>query len=268
MNQRPGITYRKPSGFSQQAIRIWGLLFLMCGAAGFGLFAKGLIPANGGDNAPIGMITVGMVLQVMHYCAIPVFSFLLVQGFLHTSSVKNYAIRVAILAVLTELPYNLCMSGNLLGAVKLSGGFGFDMAAFSLNPVFATLLSLAVLAFFRQYPGKETNKVFVKILVVVMAFLWAGMLRIENANIMLVLVAVLWAAREKKGRQVFFGCVATFLCSIFGLGTVASIGCFAAPLTFLLIHFYNEEQGEGNMLINYLAYPLILLAVGIATKFV
>lgn len=268
MNQRPGITYQKPRGFTQQGIRIWGLLFLLCGAVGFGLFAKGLIPANGGEQAPLSMVTVGMICQVLHYCAIPIFSFLLVQGFLHTSSIKNYAIRIGLLALLTELPYNLCMTGEVLGAFSFQGGLGFSFDKFSLNPVFATLLCLVVLFFFRQYPGKETNHVFVKILVWVMAFFWAGILRIEDANIMLVIVPVLWLCRKKKGMQVFCGCVATFLCSIFGLGEIASVGCFIAPLTFLLLHFYNDEQGEGNRYINYLAYPVILLAVGIATKYV
>ncbi len=261
MNQRPGITYRKPKGFSLQGLRIWGLLFLLCGAVGYGLFAKGLIPANGGENAPLSMVTMGMVLQAVYFCAIPIFAFLLVQGFLHTSSIKNYAIRLLILAVLTEIPFNLCMTGNPLGAFSVGGGF--DWTNFSLNPVFATLLCLVVLFFFRQYP----DNTFVKILVWLMAFLWTGMLKIENANMMLVIVPVLWIFREKKGRQVFFGCVAMFLCSIFGLGTIASVGCFVAPLTFLLIHFYNEEQGDGNRVINYLAYPVILLAVGLATVF-
>lgn len=269
MNQRPGITYRKPRGFTQQGIRVWGLLFLLCGAVGYGIFAKGLIPAYGGEeNAPMSMITVGMVLQAAYICAIPVFSYLLVQGFLHTSSIKNYAIRVAILAVITELPFNLCMTGNVLGGLRIAGGLGFDMSQFSLNPVFGTLLCLVVLFFFRQYPSKEGSHIVVKVLVWVMAFFWAGMLRIENANIMLVLVPVLWLSRKKKGTQIFFGCVATFLCSIFGLGTIESVGCFIAPLTFLLLHFSNEEQGEGNRYVNYLAFPVILLAAGLIAKYI
>ena len=266
MNQRPGITYRKPGGFSLQGLRIWGLLFLLCGAVGYGLFAKGLIPSYG-DTAPMSMVTVGMILQAVYFCAIPIFSFLLVQGFLHTSSIKNYAIRLLLLAVVTEVPYNLCMTGNPLGGFHFAGGFGFSYADFSLNPVFATLLCLVVLFFFRQYPGKTANNVFVKLLVWLMAFLWAGMLRIENANIMLVIVPVIWFCRRKKGMVVFGGCVATFLSSIFGLGSIVSVGCFIAPLTFLLVHFFNGEHGEGNRYINYLAYPVILLVVGLVTKF-
>ena len=66
--------------------------------------------------------------------------------------------------------------------------------------------------------------------------------------------------------QVFCGCVATFLCSVIDLGTMASIGCFIAPLTFMLVHFYNGERGEGNRYVNYLAYPAMLLALGLAAK--
>ena len=41
----------------------------------------------------------------------------------------------------------------------------------------------------------------------------------------------------------------------------------AAPMGFLAIHFYNGEKGEENRLVNYLAYPVILLAVGLAGAF-
>ena len=261
MNQRPGITYRKLRGFSLQGIRIWGLLFLLCGAVGYSVFARGLIPSYG-DAAPLSMITVGMILQVLTYCAIPIFAFLLVQGFLHTTSIKQYAIRLLILAVIAEVPFNFCMTGHPLGAFANSG---FNYADFSLNPVFGTLLSLVVLFFFRQYPGKTTNNIFVKVLVWLMAFLWAGMFRIEYANIMLVLVPVLWLTRRKKAMMIFGGCVATFLTCIFGLGNMGFVGSCIAPLTFLLLHFWNEEQGESNRYINYLAYPVILVGAAVAT---
>jgi hypothetical protein len=41
----------------------------------------------------------------------------------------------------------------------------------------------------------------------------------------------------------------------------------SAPVAFIMIHFYNGEPGEGNRYINYLAYPVILLATGLLAKF-
>ncbi len=271
MEQRNGIVYRKLGGISAQGLRIWGLIFLLCGAVGYGIFGNVMIPSFGVDAdgislAPISMVTVGSVLQAVYYCAIPVFSFLLVEGMKHTLSLRDYATRIGILALVTELPYNLCMSGKVLGALSFEGGLHFDYAAFSLNPVFGTLLCVVVLYFFRQYAKKTAKGILLGVMIWLVAFLWVEMLHIENAAMMLIIVPVLWLCRNKKPLQVFCGCVATFLCSIIDLGTMASIGCFIAPLTFMLVHFYNGEKGETNRYVNYLAYPAILVITGLAAQ--
>ena len=36
---------------------------------------------------------------------------------------------------------------------------------------------------------------------------------------------------------------------------------------FMPIHFYRGEKGEENRLLNYLAYPVLLLAAGLAGMF-
>lgn len=271
MEQGKGIVYRKLSGISAQGMRIWGLMFLLLGVVGYGIIANGLVTSYGVDAdgvtlAPFSMVTAGSVLQIIYYCAIPIFSFLLVEGMKHTISARDYAIRVGILALVTELPFNLCMTGNLLGAIRFEGGLHFDFASFSLNPVFGTLLCLVMLMFFRQFGEKSAKNTLIKIVIWLVAFLWVAMLHIEEANRMLIIVPVLWIFRKKKNMQVFFGCVATFLCCIFDMGTLATIGCCIAPLTFMLVHFYNGEPGEGNKYINYLAFPVMLLVVGLVAK--
>jgi hypothetical protein len=36
---------------------------------------------------------------------------------------------------------------------------------------------------------------------------------------------------------------------------------------FLAIHFYNGEKGNTGRLVNYLFYPVTLLAIGLVAKF-
>lgn len=45
--------------------------------------------------------------------AFPVFAFLLVEGFRRTRNRKNYALRLALGAIVSEIPYNLMVSGEL-----------------------------------------------------------------------------------------------------------------------------------------------------------
>lgn len=257
MDQKNGITYRKLPGLSGQGMRIWGLAFLMFGIVGTSVFQNVLVT----EESDFIFVTVGLILQLLHFCAIPVFSFLLVEGYTHTSSIKNYAIRIGILALITELPFNFAMDGNLLGALSFSNGLHFSYADFSLNPVFGQLLSLVLIYLFSRYPGKTIKNILIKALVWFMALVWVEMLHIEYANAMIVVVPVMFFLRNKRMWLVFVGCVAMFLCCVFDFYYIG------APIAFLLIHFYNDEPGEGNRYVNYLAYPVILLVIGLVAKF-
>ena len=54
------------------------------------------------------------------------------------------------------------------------------------------------------------------------------------------------------------GAAASILCCLF------SMFFLAAPMGFLAIHFYNGEKGADNRWVNYLAYPVLLLMIGMA----
>lgn len=268
-NQRPGITYRKPNGFSLQNLRIWALLFAACGIVGDFVIGRFLLNYYG-DAATVGMTAAAAIGSVLYYCGIPLFAFLLVQGFCHTSNLKNYALRVAGVAVLAEIPFNMAQQGTLLGAFKVGDGKAFDFDGFSLNPIFGVLLAIVVLYLFRNYRGTSAKNIAIRLFIWLMSYLWAEMLHIEDANIFLAIVPVLYLFRRKKGLQILFGCIATFMTIVFFISgpddpgnMTASVGCCIAPLTFLLLHFYNGEQGESRPVINYLAYPAMLLAAGL-----
>lgn len=53
------------------------------------------------------------VLRSIGRISYPIFAFLLAEGFLHTSSRKKYAARLAVFAVLAEIPYELFLYGEL-----------------------------------------------------------------------------------------------------------------------------------------------------------
>jgi hypothetical protein len=57
---------------------------------------------------------------------------------------------------------------------------------------------------------------------------------------------------------------------MFMIGAFPKIGSpmyWLAPVVFLAVNFYNDEQGDENRWFNYLSYPVILLAVGLIAKY-
>lgn len=45
--------------------------------------------------------------------AFPIFAFLIVEGYFHTSNLKNYAFRLLIGALISEIPFNLMLTGRM-----------------------------------------------------------------------------------------------------------------------------------------------------------
>lgn len=253
------IRERRASGLSRNMLRAWGMVFMALGIIGRGIFQNALLGLNGLsgkqilavlESAPEMMTytAIALVMQIMETCAVPIFAFLLVDGFTHTSNFKAYLIRVAGVALISELPYNLVVSGKL-----------FDLS--SRNPVFALALGLVMLFLMGMYPGKSVKNVLIKVFVAVAAMIWTQMLRIDNGGCIVFIILALGIVKEKPSLRSLFGATAAISCSL------VSPFYLASPMSFLTIHFYNGEKGEENRAVNYLAYPVILLIVGIISAF-
>ena len=118
---------RRSTGLNGSAIRAVGMLLLAMGVIGRGLLQshllnlgavslEELITSMAADDNTMILVTISLVCQAVETCAAPLFAFLLVEGFQHTSDLKRYAMRLAGLAVVCEIPYNLAMTGNVLHA--------------------------------------------------------------------------------------------------------------------------------------------------------
>ncbi len=46
--------------------------------------------------------------------AFPIFAFMIVEGYMHTSNLKKYVLRMLIFAAITEIPFNLMFAGGLI----------------------------------------------------------------------------------------------------------------------------------------------------------
>lgn len=249
----------RPAGIGAGALRTWGLIFLLCGVVGRGLIqnvllglnnmdAQQLLQVMNGSDVAMGMVTLSLVLTAMESCAVPIFAFLMVEGFLHTSSYKNYLIRTAVLAIVSEVLYNVVMSSSLV-----------DMG--NRNPVWCVVLGLILLGLFRYVDEKMNGKKIVKFVMAVAGILWASMLKVEHGVFFMAMVLTLWVMRGKPQFRLFVGMGVAALC------TAISPFYLAATMGFMAIHFFNGEKSESGKLINYAAYPAMLLLCALAPLF-
>ena len=178
--------------------------------------------------------------------AFPIFCFLLVEGFLHTSNVKRYLLRLGLFALISEIPFDLAFSNKSLH-------YGYMLQQ---NIFFTLFIGLAVICFMSIIDLKLAKNVFIrkglKVLVVLLGCVLATILATDYEFMGVLLIVAFYVFRLNK----FLLTLAVLLVNIsFGLG----LQVFAA-LSMLFILFYNGKRGhQGNKYIFYIFYPAHIL---------
>ena len=246
----------RPSGLHTGKLRVWGMVFALAGiisrsilqnqVLGIGIRStQELMAFLQTSDTAMAIAAIALVLQAMETVAVPIFVFLLAEGCRHTSDWKKYLLRVAGLALLTEIPYDLAMNQKVLE-------FG------SQNPVFGLVLCMVLLYLFEHFSGKK----LIYVIIVLAGVAWAYILKVDHGIAMILMVCVIRAFRNKHMLLGFSGMAVAALC----IGI--SPAYLAAPMGFLIIHFYNGERGESSRVVNYLFYPVMLLVIGLAARYV
>ena len=178
-----------------------------------------------------------LLLHGIGRLAFPLFAFLLVEGFLHTHSLRRYGRNIFLFALLSEMPYDLIRWGHF--------------PALGMN-VFVTLLLgfLALLAISRWEQERLDSIKLTVCLFTLLAV--AALLRCDYGAVGVSFIILLYVLRKR--------CV-----------LLAAIGCTMLPmapiaaLSFIPIVLYNGRRGfirgtVGKYLF-YAFYPLHLLAL-------
>lgn len=175
--------------------------------------------------------------------AFPIFCFLLVEGFVHTSDIKKYVRRMLIFAVISEIPFNLGITGNL---------FDFNYQ----NVYWELILGMAALICLKKIEEKNWSyelQVILKLAVIGVFAFGAEMLNLDYGMYGIISIVALYVFRQNKVSQLLAGAISFLWEQI-------------APLAFLLIAFYNGKRGRKIKYAFYVFYPAHLLILYMITR--
>lgn len=185
--------------------------------------------------------------------AFPIYCFLLVEGFFHTSSRRKYLIRLLVFALISEFPFDLALYG-----IPSS----IDVAMQSQNVIFTLFVGLALLCIYdyllKQY-GMTQPMVFntLAVIAIVAASTVTIWLRTDYSYVGILFILIFYLFRKKK-LWITAGLLVVILLfsNIFELGAVMAL---------LPIFLYNGEKGgrKSFRYMFYAFYPVHLLVLGL-----
>ncbi len=220
------------------------------------------------DHAGAVLFPQILELRLIGRIAFPVYIWLLVEGFVHTSSRKRYFLQMAALAVISELPFDLAFSG------------GWDLG---WQNVYFTLLTGLLLLTVLEKTAKGGIVCALLATVALMAVSEFGGFDYGCTGPVLVAVFYSFEKRQKPNRAAGF---ALFACSnllrpvfsglfsgalwngllaeplvwegAFGTVVIESFGILAVPL---LARYNGIRRWKRGKLLFYFFYPVHLLVI-------
>ena len=203
------------------------------------------------DHAGLALFPNVGVFRCIGRLAFPLFCFLVTQGVLHTHDLRAYGRRLALLALLSEIPFDLLTFGLISSSIEQNGAFSLLLG----------LLAVYGARALKKQPLHITLYAFTLCMI-------AMSLRVSFGWLSIVLCLCFYYFRERK-LLLSVCCSAILLIyslSLYLSGVMISWAmvslCSFLSLPFILL--YNKKRGPRTPLLAvlfYLAYPLHLLAL-------
>ena len=251
---RRGIVWKTPD-ITADGLKMFACIAMLIQTIGVAVIEKGLIhldqytqdslnQAMAQDSRLMTLAGIGSIMQLIGGMAIPVFAFLLVEGFRNTSDYKKYLLTMIITALVSEIPYDLAICGKV-----------WDLSSQNaMITMCICLILLKCMELFSNSSGFAGS--MVRILIMIAAIVWVSIFRAEYGLCMVLLVTVFYVFDTKNVLKTVLGCI-------------ISLMYVTGPIAFYGIWCYNGERKDRiNKYVYYAFYPLHLLVLGVIAKFV
>lgn len=230
---RPGVQMVR---LSLTALQWIGFVLVCLRSISVSVIQRGILKMN--FDGAMGWVTCGVFCSLAATLSIPIFAKVAYESWKHTQNAASYFGGLALCALVSEIPYDLTMSGKL-----------FDWS--TQNPVWGLLLGAVALELLRPWrPRSMAGNILFKALVTFAALAWTLLLRVYAGPLLVLLLALFCFAEKRKS------------ISLLG-GILLTLPQFPAPVGMAFVNWYDAEKGGDTEKQFCLLYPLQLAVFGL-----
>ncbi|MDY5881433.1 MAG: TraX family protein [Oscillospiraceae bacterium] len=220
---------------SSFALHIWAMLLMLC------------------DHLQLTLLPDLPILRCVGRLAFPLFAFMAVEGYLHTRSLKKYLLRLLMLAVISEIPFDLLVSGSVFDPMHQ-------------NVIWTIILGLCCIRAFENISAGR--KMMLSAVVIIASLAAAIIARADYSSAGVLTLLAFYAFRGNTVRCRLMQLLSLAFINLVLLGGIE----FAFPyqalavLSLPIIWLYDGSQGPHNGFIkaaNYLFYPAHILILAL-----
>lgn len=234
-------------------LKIFGCFSMLFYTLSMTVFQNGLIGTGGYSleqlqsamaSDPEFMRLTGLAtgFQLIGGLSVPVFAFLLAEGFEHTANFGRYLLSMLLFGAVSEVPYDWAMYGRV---------WSFD----GQNVMFTYAICLIMMYGLRMVQKRYVHPGLFCTFIVLASVLWASLLRTSFGLATVLLCAVYYLLRKRRGLSIVVGCAVSVL-------------YITAPLSGYALWGYNGDRGKlKHKYLFYILYPLHLLAFGAVAEY-
>lgn len=247
-----GVVWKTPD-ITADGLKLFACVCMLIQSVGIAVVERGMIhldqytqeslsQAMAQDSHLMMLAGIGSVMQLIGGMAMPVFTFLLVEGFRNTSDFKKYFLSVLLFAAVSEIPYDLAVNGKL-----------FDFS--NQNAMLSMAICLLMLYFLDLIKNRTgLAGAFFKVAIVAASVVWAALFRTEYGLCLVLLTAIFYIFYTRNVLKTV-------------LGMIVSLLYVTGPVAFYGIWCYNgQRKNRVPKYVYYVFYPLHLLVLALAAK--
>ncbi|MDO4913064.1 MAG: TraX family protein [Bifidobacteriaceae bacterium] len=229
---------RKKKGFSVFTLKIVATILLMLQII-VPAIAQSAYAGDIRDN--FSVLSIVVVSQIISWAAVPMYAWMLVEGIKHTEHIGLYALRLAVLAIICEIPYDYATSQTW-----------FNWR--SQNPVFGLLIALITVIILRKYK----RNLLVSVIAIIAGLLWnlfgfVGVMQgvMYTGVLTFAMVLIFWFLYDKENTKMITA------------GLLGAMFFIAPGVGVAVLHYVRDEEPIKSQSLRrmfYVLYPVILIS--------